>query len=156
MSANSAKIQSVIENTFTSVIKKRIKHESANPVCDLYVTVDAESGELQIFDEDENLLEKVVIFDWVNNKDGDAVFNKKASAVVKAALTTLASKNMFDHACFMKPFSVNLADDNFIELEELLFIDADAFRLDDPLLKDLDSELDDFLYNLLSDMPGKK
>lgn len=29
-------------------------------------------------------------------------------------------------------------------IEELLFIDDDVLRLDDPLLKDLDADLDDF------------
>jgi hypothetical protein len=151
MSANNAKVQSVVENTFTSVIKKLTKSESANPVCDLHTMADAESGELQIFDEEENLLERVVIFDWVNSKEDDDAFNKKVSTLLKAVLTTLASKNMFDRSCFMKPFSVNLVDDNFVEIEELLFIDNDTFRLDDPLLKDLDVELDDFLDHLLSD-----
>jgi hypothetical protein len=151
MSANNAKVQSVIENTFTSVIKKLTKNESANPICDLHAMADAESGELQIFDEEENLLEKVVIFDWVNSKEDDDAFNKKVAALVKTVLTSLASRNMFDRSCFLKPFSVNLVDDNFVEIEELLFIDNDTFRLDDPLLKDLDAELDDFLDHLLSE-----
>jgi hypothetical protein len=153
MSANNAKVQSVIENTFTSIIKKLTKNESANPVCDIHIMADAESGELQIFDEEENLLEKVVIFDWVNSKEDNDIFNKKVATLVKTVLTTLASKNMFERSCFLKPFSVNLVDDNFVEIEELLFIDNDMFRLDDPLLKDLDAELDDFLDHLLSDMP---
>ncbi|MDR0748689.1 MAG: hypothetical protein LBF62_03845 [Tannerellaceae bacterium] len=154
MSANNAKVQSVIENTFTSVIKKLAKDASANPICDLHAMADAESGELQIFDEEENLLEKVVIFDWVNSKEEEGAFNKKVATLVKTVLTTLASRNMFNRPCFLKPFSVNLVDDNFIEIEELLFIDNDTFRLDDPLLKDLDAELDDFLNHLLSDMPS--
>jgi hypothetical protein len=153
MSANNAKVQSVIENTFTSVIKKLTKNESANPVCDIHVMADAESGELQIFDEEENLLEKVVIFDWVNSKEDNDTFNRKVAAIVKAVLTLSASRNLFNHTRFLKPFSVNLVDDNFVEIEELLFIDNDVFRLDDPLLKDLDAELDDFLNHLLSDMP---
>jgi hypothetical protein len=151
MSANNAKVQSVIENTFTSVIKKLTKNESANPVCDLHVMADAESGELQIFDENENLLEKVVIFDWVNSREDDDAFNRKAATVVRPVLSSLASRNMFDRSCFLKPFSVNLVDDNFVEIEELLFIDNDTFRLDDPLLKDMDTELDDFLDHLLSE-----
>jgi hypothetical protein len=151
MSANNAKVQSVIENTFTSVIKRLTKNESANPVCDLHAMADAESGELQIFDEDENLLEKVVIFDWVNSREDDDAFNNKVATVVRPVLSSLASRNMFDRSCFLKPFSVNLVDDNFVEIEELLFIDNDTFRLDDPLLKDLDAELDDFLDHLLSE-----
>jgi len=52
----------------------------------------------------------------------------------------------------MKPLSVTLTDDDFVEIEELLFVDDDMLRADDPLLKDLDTELDEFLTKLLSDI----
>lgn len=150
MTANNAKIQSVIENTFISAIKEFTNNESGNVISDLYAHADPESGELQIFDEDECLLDKVVIFDWMNNDE--AGFNKKVCSVVKAVLTVLATKNVFDHHRFLKPFSVSLVDEDFAVIEELLFIDDDTFRVDDPLLKDLDKDLDTFLKNLLSDI----
>ncbi len=153
MTANSAKVHSVIENTFTSAIKEAANNESGNLISDLYVHADPESGELQIYDEEERLLEKVVIFDWVNNKDDEKVFNKKVCSIVKNVLTTLAGKNLFDQPGFLKPFSVSLVDEDFTVTEELLFLDDDTFRVDDPLLKDLDKELDSFLKDLLSDMP---
>ena len=54
MNANIAKVQSLIENAFTSAIKKLTKDESGNFISDLYVQADAESGELQIYDDDEH------------------------------------------------------------------------------------------------------
>lgn len=153
MTANNAKVQSVIENTFTSAIKGLTSNESGNLISDLYVHADSESGELQIFDEEEQLLDKVVIFDWMNSKEDEAVFNKKVGSLVKAVLTILSTKNIFDNSLFIKPFSVSLVDEDFVVIEELLFLDDDTFRIDDPLLKDLDAELDDFLNDLLSDMP---
>jgi hypothetical protein len=71
---------------------------------------------------------------------------------VKAVLTILSTKNIFDVPRFMKPLSVSLTDEDFVVIEELLFIDDDMLRLDDPLLKDLDADLDDFLANLLADV----
>lgn len=151
MSVNNAKIQSVIESTFVSVIKELTSSESSSLISDLFVQVDAESGEFQIFSEEENLLGKVVIFDWVNSEE--ATFYKKVIPIIKATLTSLTAKRQFDHMCFLHPFSVSLVDEDFAVLEELLFIDDNTFRLDDPLLKDLDSELDRFLKDLLSDLP---
>ncbi|GHT35481.1 hypothetical protein AGMMS49574_24950 [Bacteroidia bacterium] len=151
MSANSAKVQSIIENTFTSAIKGLTNNEVGSVVSDLYVQADAESGELQIFDEDENLLSKVVIFDWVNSEEES--FDKKVSTTLKSVLTLLTAKEVFAHSRFLKPFSVSLVDEDFVVIEELLFIDDDTFRLDDPLLKDLDEDLDNFLEELLSDLP---
>lgn len=152
MSANNAKVQSVIESVFTAAIGKLTKDENGNLISDLYIQADPESGELQIFDEEEKLVEKTVIFDWVDNKEEESAFNKRVSASVKAVLTILASKKVFDHTRFMKPFSVSLTDEDFVVTEELLFLDDDMLRLDDPLLKDLDADLDNFLANLLSDV----
>ena len=113
---------------------------------------DAESGELQIYDDEEHLIEKIVIFDWVNSNEEENAFNKRVAASVKAVLTILSTKNIFDVPRFMKPLSVSLTDEDFVVIEELLFIDDDMLRLDDPLLKDLDADLDDFLENLLADV----
>ena len=71
---------------------------------------------------------------------------------MKAVLTILSTKNIFDTPRFMKPLSVSLTDEDFVVIEELLFIDDDMLRLDDLLLKDLDADLDDFLANLLADV----
>jgi len=45
-----------------------------------------------------------------------------------------------------------LTDESFVVIEELLFLDDENLRLDDPLLKDLDADLDEFLSKLLSDV----
>lgn len=152
MSANNAKVQSIIETAFMSAIEKLTKDENGSLISDLFVQADSESGELQIFDENEKVIEKNVIFDWVNNPDNEDVFNKKVSASVKAVLTILSTKNIFDHPRFLKPLSVSLTDEDFVVIEELLFLDDEMLRLDDPLLKDLDEDLDKFLAQLLSDI----
>ena len=152
MNANIAKVQSLIENAITSAVEKQAKDESGNFIRDLYVQADAESGELQIYDDEEHLIEKIVIFDWVNSNEEENAFNKRVAASVKAVLTILSTKNIFDVPRFMKPLSVSLTDEDFVVIEELLFIDDDMLRLDDPLLKDLDADLDDFLANLLADV----
>lgn len=152
MNANTAKMQSIIESTFVSAIEKLTKEGAGNLISDLYVQVDAENGELQIYDDGENLLEKVVIFDWINRKEDEAQIVKQATDSLKAILTILSTKGAFDAPNFIQPLSVSLTDDDFVVQEELLFLDEDIFRADDPLLKDLDNDLDDFLKNLLSDI----
>lgn len=152
MSANTSKVQSVIENAFLSAIKQLEADGSANLVSDLYIQADPESGELQIYNDEEKLLEKIIIFDWIKSDKTAEAFNQQVSHVLKAVLTLLAAKEAFNGDCFMRPLSVSLTDDDFVIIEELLFLDDEMHRLDDPLLKDLDSELDDFLNKLLSDV----
>lgn len=151
MSANNAKVQSVLEATFTSAVGKLTVDDASGFHSDMYVQVDSESGELQIYDEKEQLLDKVVIFDWVGFTD-EGQLRKKVVSALKPVLALLASKNVFDAPQIAKPFSVSLTDEDFTVTEELLFLDDDLLRADDPLLKDLDAELDDFLAKLLSDV----
>lgn len=152
MSANNAKIQSVLETTFTSAIGKLTADNSNSYHSDLYVQADPENGELQIYDEEERLLDKVIVFDWVGCSYEEDRFNKQVATLVKSVLTLLVAKKIFESTHIMKPFSVSLTDEDFVVIEELLFLDDDVFRADDPLLKDLDAELDDFLAKLLSDV----
>ena len=146
------KVQVLIEKAFVEAIDKLTKDEAANLVSDFYVQVDAETGELQIYDDVEQLVNKVVIFDWVNSSEEETVFNKKVAAAIKAVLTILSTKNAFDSPRMLKPFSVSLTDEDFVVIDELIFIDDDMLLLDDPLLKDLDADLDNFLANLLADV----
>ena len=152
MSANNAKIQSVLETTFTSAIKKLTADDSNSYHSDLYIQADPESGELQIYDEEERLVDKVVVFDWVGCPCEEEQFNQQVANTVKAVLTLLVTKSVFESSHIMKPFSVSLTDEDFVVIEELLFLDDEVLRADDPLLKDLDAELDDFLAKLLSDV----
>lgn len=152
MSANNAKIQSILETTFTSAIGKLTAEDSSGYYSDLYVQADAENGELQIYDEEERLLDKVIVFDWVGCSCEEEQFNKKVAGIVKSVLALLVAKNIFENPHIMKPFSISLTDEDFVVIEELLFLDDEFLRADDPLLKDLDADLDDFLAKLLSDV----
>lgn len=152
MAASPSQIQSVLESFLTSAIQKMVEDTKLNDISDIYLQADAESGELQVYDEAENLVDKTIIFDWVNNSEEESVFNKRVASAVKQALSALASKNVFENSHFVKPLSISLTDESFVDIEELLFLDDDTLRLDDPLLKDLDADLDDFLAKLLSDV----
>lgn len=152
MSENKANVQSVLESFFTSALSKITNGKEQRMFSDLFVQVDSESGEVLLFDDEEHLLEKTIIFDWVDSPDGEEDFLKKVTPVLRAVFSILATKNIFDNPNFIKPFAVSLTNEDFLVLEELLFIDDDTLRLDDPLLKDLDAELDDFLAKLLSDV----
>jgi hypothetical protein len=151
MNLKNEKVQSVIESSFSAVLDKIKREGDAMPVSDLFVQVDQESGELAIYEEGETLLEKIVIFNWVGNTLEESVFRANIVTILKPILVSLSSKDAFEHINIVKPFSVSYTDEEFAVIEELLFLDNDLFRLDDPLLKDLDTELDEFITNLLSD-----
>ena len=152
MGTNLTQIKSILETLFLSAIQKMTTDKNGNYISDIYVQADPENGELLIYDEGENLVDKTVIFDWVNNTEGEEVFNRRVADVLKSVLASLSAKNIFDNPRFIKPLSISLTDESFVVIEELLFLDDDMLRLDDPLLKDLDADLDNFLSDLLADV----
>ena len=152
MGTNLTQIKSILETLFLSAIQKMTTDKNGNYISDIYVQADPENGELLIYDEGENLVDKTVIFDWVNNTEGEEVFNRRVADVLKSVLASLSAKNIFDNPRFIKPLSISLTDESFVVIEELLFLDDDMLRLDDPRLKDLDADLDKFLDELLSDV----
>lgn len=129
MSANNAKIQSVLETTFTSAIGKLTADDSNSYHSDLYVQADPESGELQIYDEEERLLDKTIVFDWVDCPCDEDKFNKQVANTLKSVLTLLVAKNIFDSPHITKPFSVSLTDEDFVVIEELLFLDDEVLQI---------------------------
>ncbi|MDR2496840.1 MAG: hypothetical protein LBD21_06905 [Tannerellaceae bacterium] len=152
MSASQSKIQSIIETAFASALKEQISNENGNIVSSLYVQADAESGELQLYDDAEHLVKKLVIFDWVHSKE--ETFYKKVTDTLKPMFKLLVTKGMFNSPYFLKPLTVSLTDEEFNTIEELLVVeDDDLFKDDDPFLKNLEADLDNFLKELLADMP---
>ena len=152
MSTNNSKVQTVIEAAFQTAIDRLAADTAGNLLSDLYVQVDQETGELQIYDEEEHLIEKTIIYDWVNSQEAEEQFVKRVVGILKNVLATFATKNSFDEPRILKPFSVSLTDEDFVVVEELMFLDDDLLRLDDPLLQNLDKDLDDFLAKLLPDI----
>lgn len=152
MSTNNSKVQTVIEAAFQTAIDRLAADTAGNLLSDLYVQVDQETGELQIYDEEEHLIEKTIIYEWVNSQEAEEQFVKRVVGILKNVLATFATKNSFDAPRFLKPFSVSLTDEDFVVVEELMFLDDDLLRLDDPLLQNLDKDLDDFLAKLLPDI----
>lgn len=150
--SSQAKDQAVIESFLRKAIERLTKDEMSMLVSDLFIQTDAESGEISLYSEDKELIDKTVIFNWVNKASDKPAFDKIATETTKAALAALNGQGHFEHDNFLKPFSISMTDENFQVLEELLFIDDDILRLDDPLLKDLDQDLSDFLEQLLSDV----
>ena len=152
METNATQVQSVVESLFLSAIQKMTAEGRGHFISDIDVQADPETGELLIYDEEEKLIEKTIIYDWVNNAEEEEVFNRRVAAALKPVLSTLAAQDKFEDTLFAKPLSISLTDEDFVVIEELLFVDDDMLRLDDPLLKDLDKDLDNFLAKLLSDV----
>ena len=107
-----------------------------------------ETGELVIYNDEEEELSRTVIQDWVNC--APEAFYESIEGNLKQILNTLRGEGLFSHLSLMKPYSFVLVDEEKETIAELLLVDdEETLLISDELLKGLDEELDAFLKELL-------
>lgn len=117
-------------------------------VTDIHLQPNSESGELIIFDDDNQELSRTIINEWVEYESDD--FYTVVEPILRAEVEALKESGKLEKLCLMKPYSFVLVDEDKETVAELLLVDEDdTLLLNDELLKGLDEELDAFLKDLL-------
>ena len=117
-------------------------------VTDIHLQPNSESGELIIFDDDDQELSRTIINEWVEYESDD--FYTVVDPILRAEVEALKESGKLEKLCLMKPYSFVLVDEDKETVAELLLVDEDdTLLLNDELLKGLDEELDAFLKDLL-------
>lgn len=117
-------------------------------VTDIHLQPNSESGELIIFDDDDQELSRTIINEWVEYESDD--FYTVVEPILRAEVEALKESGKLEKLCLMKPYSFVLVDEDKETVAELLLVDEDdTMLLNDELLKGLDEELDAFLKDLL-------
>lgn len=117
-------------------------------VTDIHLQPNSESGELIIFDDDDQELSRIIINEWVEYESDD--FYTVVEPILRAEVEALKESGKLEKLCLMKPYSFVLVDEDKETVAELLLVDEDdTLLLNDELLKGLDEELDAFLKDLL-------
>ena len=111
---------SLIEETIKKAIAKFACGCEQTIVTDIHLQPVQSSGDLLIFDDDDNELAHATVEEWMTYE-----------------------------GTIMKPYSFVLVDEEKETIAELLLMDDDTLLVNDELLKGLDEELDDFLKKLL-------
>lgn len=117
-------------------------------ITDIHLQPKQDSGELVIFDDDDQELSRTLIEEWVDYSEDD--FYKTTERILRGEINTLREAGALDKLAIMKPYSFVLVDEDKETVAELLLIDdEDTLLLSEELLKGLDEELDAFLKDLL-------
>ena len=135
------------ERAIRKVAEKFPSTEEATQLTDIHVRVLQETGEILIFDDDDNEINRCVVEQWIDNKDDS--FYQDVAAVLRRVLTKM--KDTIEKMSILKPFSFVLENDDKETIEELYLVDDDIVILDKELMADLDKDLDNFLEKLLKD-----
>ena len=138
---------STIENSIRKAVERYNCQYEQTIITDIHLQPNQNSGELFIFNDDDEELANTVIEDWIAYEDTD--FSEGVERVLTTLLNDMNSVGAFEKVTILKPFSFVLVDDEKETVAELLLIDDDTLLANDPLLKGLDEELDAFLKELL-------
>lgn len=114
---------------------------------DIHVRVSQDSGELLAFDDDDNEITRCVVEQWIENKDED--FYDEVAKLLRDVLRKQA--DIIDHLGILKPYSFVLEDDDKEHISELYLADDDTIIVGGDLMENLDSDLDNFLNDLLKE-----
>lgn len=135
------------ERAIRKTIEKFPPTEEASLLTDLHLRVSQDTGELTVFDDDDNEITRCVVEQWIDNKDDN--FYQEVAATLRQTLHKQHEK--LEQMSILKPFSFVLEDDDKESLEELYLVDDDTAILNEELMTGLDKDLDEFLDKLLKD-----
>lgn len=152
MDTKNSEISRLLHKTFMEAIDNLDKNYEGSSLTDIFITVDKETGEVAFYDDEENKVSEIVIFDWVER--GDDLKDEAIVNIMKEIATQLKDEDGFLSLDIYKPFSINYSDESFEVIEEILCIDDEAIvelDMDNNLMEKFDKEFDEFLEKLLKD-----
>ena len=152
MDKNAPDIKRLLTKTFLDAISNLNENYTSSSLTDIFITVDKELGELVFFDDEENRIAEIVIFDWVEK--GTALSDNKIIGELRTIANELNDAGEFSKLDVYKPFSVNYSDDSFDVIEELIVLNDESMvelDMDNSLMEKFDREFDEFLERLMKD-----
>ena len=118
-------------------------------ITDIHLHLDADSGTLTLYDDNDMELHHVTIDEWIDT-DADEC-QTIVIPQLSSVLRTMADAHAFDHLSIAKPFSFVLEDDQHETIEELYIVDDDNIYITGDLLAGIDTELDQFFQQLMEE-----
>ena len=134
-----------IDRALRKTADKFPANEEATVMTDIHIRVSQDSGEVLTFDDDDNELMRCVVEQWIENKDDD--FYDSVAVMLREGIER--QKDLLENLSILKPYSFVLENDDSESLEELFVADDDIAIISPLSIDSLDSDLDDFLENLL-------
>ena len=144
----SEKTRATISSSIREALCRYVSGDENSVVTDIHLMPKQDSGELLIFNDDDEELARTIIDEWVDC-DSDN-FITEVESVLRSEILVLSEQGYLEKLSLLKPYSFVLVDEDKETVAELMLIDdEDTLLLSDELLKGLDEELDAFLKDLL-------
>lgn len=136
-----------LDRAISKIADKFPSNVEAQIPTDIHIRVVQESGELLVFDDDDIEITRVVIEQWIDNKDED--FFHDVTDVLRQ--TMYRNRQLLEGMSILKPFSFVLEDDEKESVAELFIADDDTVIIGADIMADLSEDLDAFFEKLMSE-----
>ncbi len=146
MKASEQTIQQ-IRRFLNKVAQKFPANDETDIMTDIHIRASQDNGDLMAFDDNDNEVTRCVVEQWINYTGED--FYPSVTSLLRNEITTL--KASLETLGIMKPYSFVLENDDKEGVAELYLVDDDTIIIGDELMKDLDTDLDSFLNNLMKE-----
>lgn len=146
MKASEQTIQQ-IRRFLNKVAQKFPASDETDIMTDIHIRSSQDNGDLMAFDDNDNEVTRCVVEQWINYVGED--FYPSVTSLLRNEITTL--KASLETLGIMKPYSFVLENDDKEGVAELYLVDDDTIIIGDELMKDLDTDLDSFLNNLMKE-----
>lgn len=136
-----------IERAIRKIAAKFPETDDSSIITDIHLRASQDSGELLAFDDDDEEINRCVVDQWIDNKDED--FFDHITQTLRTELKK--HSQIVDAMGILKPFSFVLEDDEKEPIAELYLADDDTVIIGGDIMENLDSDLDNFLEQLLEE-----
>lgn len=133
-----------IERALNKVAQKFQVMVENPPLTDLYLQVKQESGELLVFNDDDQELTRCVVEEWIGNTDEH--FYEAVQPVLRKCISRM--KDTLENLQILKPYSFVLVDEEKEVVAELYLVDEELILVDGELMQGLEEDLSDFWEKL--------
>lgn len=134
-----------LERALRKIADKFPSTVEAQILTDIHIRVVQETGEILVFDDDDREITRVVIEQWIDNKDED--FFDDVTKVLRQLMHD--NRQLLESMSILKPFSFVLEDEDKEDIAELFVADDDTVIVGPDMMPNLSEDLDAFFEQLM-------
>lgn len=133
-----------IERALKKVAQKFNVELENQPLTDIHIQVNQESGELLVFNDEDVEITRCVVEEWIESKDEDFYEHVKSTLLQ----VIQQNKDITEGLHVLRPYSYVLVDEDHETICDLYLVDDDTIVLDGELMEGLSEDLDQFWEEL--------
>lgn len=133
-----------IERALRKVASKFPQEAENMPLTDIYLQVLQDSGEIRVYDDDDNELTRCVVEEWIGNTDEN--FYTAVQPILTDAIKRI--KDVTENVAVLKPYSYVLIGEDRETIADIYLVDDENIVISGELMKGLNEDLENFWEDL--------